>query len=81
MNLTVLQQRIASILNKPGVSDPAQGVALRQSIALELANVIDEYVQSQIGQRLALLPGAIACPSPAGIPTPTPGFAALIRQR
>jgi hypothetical protein len=81
MSLAQLQQQIASALNAQGTDNPAQGIALRQQLALSLATAIDAHIQEQIGQRLLLLPTAIACPAPAGVPVPSAGFPALTRVR
>lgn len=81
MSLIQLQQEIANALSADGTDNAAQGIALRQRLALDLATAIDAYVQEQIGQRLLLLPTAIACPAPAGVPVPSPGFPALTRIR
>jgi hypothetical protein len=81
MSLPQLQQQIANALNVQGTESVAQGTALRQQLALNLAAAIDAYVQEQIGQRLLLLPTAIVCPAPAGVPAPSAGFPALTRIR
>lgn len=81
MSLVQLQQQIANALNVQATDNAAQGIALRQQLALNLATAIDAYVQEQIGQRLLLLPTAIACPAPAGVPVPSAGFPTLTRVR
>lgn len=81
MSLATLQQQIANALNVQATDNPAQGVALRQQLALSLATAIDSYVQEQIGLRLQLLPTAIVSPAPAGVPVPSAGFPALTRIR
>jgi hypothetical protein len=81
MSLAQLKEQIESALSAQGTDSAAQGIALRQQLAISLAAAIDAHVQEQIGQRLSLLPTAIACPAPAGVPVPSAGFPALTRQR
>jgi hypothetical protein len=81
MSLAQLQQQIANALNVQGTDSAAQGIALRQQLALSLAAAIDAHVQEQIGQRLLLLPTAIVCPPPSGVPVPSGGFPELTKIR
>ncbi|NBP14325.1 hypothetical protein EBU95_07980 [bacterium] len=81
MSLQTLQDQIANALNIQATDNPTQGEALRRQLASSLATAIDAYVQDQIGQRLQLLPTAIVCPAPAGVPVPSAGFPALTRLR
>lgn len=83
MPLPTLQHAIEQALSTTATNDSAS--SQRASVARQIAQAVDAYVQEQIGLRLASLPGAIMtpCPTPAGpVPTPPvpgPGFTAFSR--
>lgn len=83
MPLPLLKQQIEAAITSASTADPASA---RTATANALANAIDAYIQEQIGQRLALISGAIMtpCPTPVGpVPTPPvpgPGFGAFTRM-
>lgn len=87
MPLNILTQKIERALTQEGTERIGDLSELRNRLALEIAQAVDEYVQEQIGLRLQTLPSSILvpCPTPAGPvptpPTPGPTFAALTRTR
>jgi hypothetical protein len=74
-----LTVEINNLLNFRPAETVADSEAQKLELATNLASIIDAYIQDQIGERLKLLPTAIACPAPAGVPVATPGFLTLTR--
>ena len=47
----------------------------------DLSNLIDSYIQDQVGQRLELILEAIQCPGPDGMPVRAIKFNDFVRKK
>ena len=75
-----LKQAIIQTFTQEATADVQSANTLREEMAETLANVIDKYVQAQIGERLSLIKTAITCPSPSGVPVQAADYESLIRK-
>lgn len=76
-----LKQGIINALSVEATDNPETAEQLKNQMAENLSTLIDSFVQSQLGERLSLIPEAIQCPAPDGIPVQALKYNELIRKQ
>ena len=76
-----LKENIKKIFSIETTNNPQTAEELKDKMSEDLSNLIDSYIQDQVGQRLELILEAIQCPGPDGMPVRAIKFNDFVRKK